>query len=225
MDPNEEIGPIRAVLLSSSYDIENPFTFFSDEEKCKALKEFKAQLFNFGASMRYLDPSESLCMAVCCSGSCVCGMVGMMIGGVCLSLYSLDTAGLIGVTSLTAVSFFSLCGTVAFNFSAKCRAHFIGLFNKPITLPSINLTTLNQLLNSVNLPSEVVHTTQDLKRLRRTLDNAIQQTSFSYQYKLGRTILAALKTNGFFAGGQHIVLNYLISDEKIMDRLFSTKRP
>lgn len=98
--------------------------------------------------------------------------------------------------------------------------------NKPVSFPAfVNPEELNQLLQSVGInpvdPTSIV-STRDLVDLVPTIDRAMLLTDAGQQFKMGETVLSALRDVGFFTDAlKPIVLGYLIPGEQIREKLIS----
>jgi hypothetical protein len=98
--------------------------------------------------------------------------------------------------------------------------------SKPLSLPvNFKLTELNQLLSSVGLnPIEEknLSSTKDLQGILATIEVAIEQTETGKLLALGNAVKTGLQSAGFFSDPRRLILNYLITNKEILDRLTLT---
>ncbi len=230
------------LLKDESLDIENPvdeskgqnqtIQALSDHQIYEKLSAIKNTLYGEHALNRYIDgPYGCGKMEICQYAGTILGAGATLFGGGFSLAATFDprvvitTSGWIGLGALTVAGIVSLTATMATCFSSKCRAYTMRCIDKPISFSTfVNPEELNQLLQNVGIvpvDATKILSTRDVVALGPTIDEAMSLAKKGWQFEMGKTVLSALRSVGFFTDLKPIVLGYLVSDEKMTEKLMS----
>ena len=208
----------------------------SDHQIYHQLNEIRESLYTFTSFEYSINGKDSF--EIKCNKFDFCMVMSLIFGSLCTGVgfillvstainpYRLDqhpNYRYIGFSALTAVGAVLLSAYCLLFKSSKCRASIMHKMDKPVSIPtSFKISELNDLLEMVGidpLPHARISTTKDLLPIYNKIEAALAQTDTDKQIKIGKAVIEAIKTTVFFAGRDRIILDYLISDENILDRI------